>query len=76
MLPLASESLSSRLLSNNTKSEIYKVIIFLFYVGMVNVFENNVLRRKFDRNNGKMVGIDNEEFHNLYSSPNIVRMLK
>jgi hypothetical protein len=44
------------------------------------VFENRVLRRIFGPNRGKVVGgwrrLHNEELHNLYSSPNIVKAIK
>jgi hypothetical protein len=41
---------------------------------------NRVLRRIFGPKRDKMVGgwrkLHNEEFHNLYSSPSIIRILK
>jgi hypothetical protein len=44
------------------------------------VFENRVLRRIFGSRKGEVAGgcrkLHNEELHNLYSSPNIVRMIK
>jgi hypothetical protein len=44
------------------------------------VFENRVLRRifgpKMDEVTGDWRKLYNEEFHNLYSSPNIIRMIK
>jgi hypothetical protein len=44
------------------------------------VFENRVLRRVFGPERYKMVGgwrkLHNEELHNLYSSANIIRMIK
>jgi hypothetical protein len=44
------------------------------------VFENRVLRRIFGPMRDEMVGgwrkLHNEELHNLYSSPNIIRMIK
>jgi hypothetical protein len=44
------------------------------------VFENRVLRRKFEPKRDEETGgwrkLHNEEFHNLYSSPNIIRMIK
>jgi hypothetical protein len=44
------------------------------------VFENRVLRRIFgpkrDEMNGDLRKLHNEELHNLYSSPNIIRMIK
>jgi hypothetical protein len=44
------------------------------------VFENRVLRRIFGPKRDIMTGgwrkLHNEEFHNLYSSPSIIRMIK
>jgi hypothetical protein len=44
------------------------------------VFENRVLRRIFDPKRDDVIGdwrkLHNEELHNLYSSPNIIRMFK
>jgi hypothetical protein len=44
------------------------------------VFDNRVLRRIFvpkrDEVTGEWRKLHNEEFHNLYSSPNIIRMIK
>jgi hypothetical protein len=44
------------------------------------VFENRVLRRIFGPKRDKVTGdwrtLHNEEFRNLYSSPNIIRMIK
>jgi hypothetical protein len=44
------------------------------------VFENRVLRRIFDPKTDEVTGdwrkLHNEELHNLYSSPNILRMIK
>jgi hypothetical protein len=44
------------------------------------VFENNVLRRIFEPNRDKVTEdwrkLRNEELHNLYSSPNIITMMK
>jgi hypothetical protein len=43
-------------------------------------FENRVLRRIFGPKRDDMTGdwrkLHNEELHNLYSSPNIIRMIK
>jgi hypothetical protein len=45
----------------------------------VKVFANKMLRRIFGPKRDEMVGgwrkLRNEEFHNLYSSPNIIRMI-
>jgi hypothetical protein len=44
------------------------------------VFENRVLRRVFGSKRDEVTGdwrkLHNEELHNLYSLPNIVRMIK
>jgi hypothetical protein len=44
------------------------------------VFENRVLRRIFGLNRGEATGgwrkLHNEELHNLYFSPSIIRMTK
>jgi hypothetical protein len=44
------------------------------------VLENRVLRRKFGPKRDEVKGdwrkLHNEELHNLYSSPNIIRMIK
>jgi hypothetical protein len=44
------------------------------------VFENRVLRRIFEQKRDEVTGdwrkLHNEELHNLYSSPNIIRMTK
>jgi hypothetical protein len=44
------------------------------------VFENGVLRRIFGQNRGEVTGgwrkLHNEKFHDLYSSPIIIRIIK
>jgi hypothetical protein len=44
------------------------------------VFENRVLTRLFGPRRGEVMGnwrkLHNEELHNLYSLPNIIRMIK
>jgi hypothetical protein len=44
------------------------------------VFENRVLRRRFGPKRAHVTGdwrtLHNEELHNLYSLPNIIRMIK
>jgi hypothetical protein len=44
------------------------------------VFENRVLRRIFGRKREEVAGgwrrLHNEELHNLYTSPNVIRVIK
>jgi hypothetical protein len=44
------------------------------------VFEKRMLRRIFGPKRDEVTGdwgkLDNEELHNLYSSPNIIKMIK
>jgi hypothetical protein len=44
------------------------------------VFDNRVLRRIFGPKSGEVTGgwrkLKNEELHNLYSSPSIIKMMK
>jgi hypothetical protein len=44
------------------------------------LFDNRILRRIFGSKRGKVTGewikLHNEELHNLYSSPSIIRMIK
>jgi hypothetical protein len=44
------------------------------------VFENRVLRRIFGPKRNEMIGgwrkLHNEELHNLYSSPSMIRIIK
>jgi hypothetical protein len=46
----------------------------------VRALENMMLRRIFGRRRGEVTGelrkVHNEYLHNLYSSPNIIRMIK
>jgi hypothetical protein len=83
--------LSSRLISKNLKIKIYKTVIFpvvlygcetwsltLGEEHRLRVFENRVLRifgpkREED---GSWRKLHNDELHSLYSSPNIVRVIK
>jgi hypothetical protein len=84
--------LSSRLISKNLKIKIYKTVIlpvvmygcetWSFTSGeehRLRVFENRVLRRIFGpkrEEDGSWRKLHNDEFHNLYSSPNIVWVIK
>jgi hypothetical protein len=78
--------LSSCLLSKNVKIRIFKTIILPLVLSLtlreehrLRVFENRLLKRIFGPRRGDMMGgwrIHNEEFHDLYSSPNIIRMIK
>ena len=85
--------LSSRLLSKNLKTKIYRIIILpvvlygceassliLREERKLRVFENMVLRRIFGPRRGEVTGewrrLHNEELNDLYSSPNIVRVIK
>jgi hypothetical protein len=47
---------------------------------VLKVFENRVLRRIFGPKRDEVTGewrkLHNEEFHNLFSSPNIIRQIK
>jgi hypothetical protein len=44
------------------------------------VFENRVLRRMFGHKREEVAGgwrrLHNEKLHNLYASPNVIRMIK
>jgi hypothetical protein len=55
----------------------YKGVIIVIDV---NVFENRVLRRIFGPKRDEVTGewrkLNNEELHNLYSSPDIIRQVK
>jgi hypothetical protein len=49
-------------------------------MGALRVFENRVLRRIYGPKRDDVTGgwrrLHNEKVHNLYSSPNIIRMIK
>jgi hypothetical protein len=84
--------LSSHLISKNLKIKLYKTVILPFVpygcetwsltLGeehRLRVFENRVLRRIFGpkrEEDGSWRKRHNDELHSLYSSPNIVRMIK
>jgi hypothetical protein len=84
--------LSSRLISKNLKIKIYKTVILpvvlygcetwsltLGEERKLRVFENRVLRRIFGpkrEEDGSWIKLHNDELHSLYSSPNIVRVIK
>jgi hypothetical protein len=79
----------SRLPSKNVKIRIYKTIILpVVLYGCetwsltlrLRVFENKVMRRIFGTKRDKVTEdwrkLHNEQLHNLYSSTNIIRMIK
>jgi hypothetical protein len=74
--------LSSRLISKNLKIKIYKTLVLLVVLReghRLRVFENRVLRRIFGpkrEEDGSWRKLHNDEPHSLYSSPNIVRVIK
>jgi hypothetical protein len=84
--------LSSRLISKNLKIKIYKTIILPFALHgcktwtltlgeehRLRVFENRVLRKisgSKTEEDGSWRKVHNDELHDLYSSPNIVRVIK
>jgi hypothetical protein len=84
--------LSSRLMSKNLKIKIYKILLLpvvlcgcetwsltLREEHRLRVFENRKLRRIFGpkrEEDGSWRKLHNDELHNLYSSPKIVRVIK
>jgi hypothetical protein len=84
--------LSSCLISKNLKIKIYKIVILpvmlygcktwsltLGEEHRLRVSENRVLRKIFGpkrEEDGSWRKLHNDELHNLYSSPNIVRVIK
>jgi hypothetical protein len=79
-------------MSNNLKIKVYKTVILpvvlygcetwslaLREEHRLRVFENTVLRRIFGperEEDGSWRKLHNDELHNLYSSPNIIRVIK
>jgi hypothetical protein len=61
--------LSSRFLYKNLKIKIYKTIILPVLYGCVRVFENRVLRRKFEPKREEVAGgwrrLHNEELYDI-----------
>jgi hypothetical protein len=92
MLAIIQSKFFSRLISTNLKIKIYKNIILpvvlygcetwsltLGEEHRLRVFENNVLRKIFGPRrevDGSRRKLHNDELHSLYSSPNIVRVIK
>jgi hypothetical protein len=81
--------LSSCLISKSQKIKIYKILILpvvlygwsltLGEEHRLRVFENTVLRKIFRpkcEEDGSWRKLHNDELHSLYSSPNIVRVIK
>jgi hypothetical protein len=84
--------LSSHLISRKLKIKIYRTVILpvlLYGCGTwsltlreehrLSVFENRVLRKIFGpkrEEDGSWRKLHNDEFHSLYSSPNIVRVIR
>jgi hypothetical protein len=58
----------------------FVIIVLYLEEHRLRVFENRVLRRIFGLKRDKMKGdwrrLHNEELHNLYSLPNIIRTIK
>jgi hypothetical protein len=84
--------LSSRLISKNLKIKIYRTVILpvvlygfetwsltLREEQRLRIFQNRVLRKIFGpkrEEDGSWRKLHNDELHSLYSSPNIVRVIK
>ena len=77
--------LPSRLFSKNLNIKIYKIIILPVVLcgcktwSLILRFENTTLGQVFGPkrdDNGEWRRLHNEEIHNLYRSPNIVRVIK
>jgi hypothetical protein len=86
------QNLLSRLISKNLKIKVNKTVILSFVLygcetwsltlregHRLRIFENRVLRKIFGpkrEEDGSWRKLHNDELHNLYSSPNIVRVIK
>jgi hypothetical protein len=80
--------LSSHLLYENIKIIIYKAVIYLLFCTGVKhghshrlrLFENRVVRRIFGPKREEVAGgwrrLHNQDLHNLYTSPDIIRVKK
>ena len=85
MLLFSPNILPSRLFSKNLNIKIYKIIILPVVLcgcktwSLILRFENTTLGQVFGPkrdDNGEWRRLHNEEIHNLYRSPNIVRVIK
>jgi hypothetical protein len=92
MLPAVQNLLFYRLLSLSIKIKIHRIILPVALYGCetwshisreehrLRVFENRVPRRTFGPERDEVTGgwrkLHDEELHNFYSSPNIIRMSK
>jgi hypothetical protein len=88
LLSFGAESFSSRLLSENLKIKVFLVVLYgcetwsliLREEKKLRLFENMVLRRIFGPRREEVTGewrrLHNEEINDLYSSPNIERVIK
>jgi hypothetical protein len=88
----AQNLLSSRLISKNLKIKVYRSVILpvvlygcetwsltLWKEHRLRVFENRVLRKIFGpkrEEDGSWRKLHNDELHSLYSSPNVLRVIK
>jgi hypothetical protein len=89
LILFGAEFLSFNLISNNFNIKIYRtVILSIFLYGSetwsltlreeprLTVFEKRVLRRIFGSKRDEWRKLHNEELNDLYSSPNIVQVIK
>jgi hypothetical protein len=86
--PLSSRLLSKNIIIGIYKTIILPVVLYgcetwsltLKEEHRLWVFENRVLRRIFESKRNEVTGgwrkLRNQELHNLYSSPSIIRMIK